>query len=217
MKRSFAGTSRRADPPACRRRRLRGQRPHKARDLYASAACRAVAVTNRLRSADHPQASRHRAVRAFCYRARMPRTRGRRSKRSSPRADVPAWRATPPRGIARRSSVRRRMLPSIIQQCATAKAAYKYRVRDAAEDLQVLNALAGLTSRRKRGSRWRICGRSSADSGARGQRRRRARCDHLAVATNATFPPCAPHLHRRRTGVVPPVAVNRALPPVPGR
>jgi hypothetical protein len=99
----------------------RGTRP------YASAAYDdALAMLNRLRSADHPAAS-SRTIdqhRAFCLLAPL-RRRGTGDRSGGRRrAVVPAPGDASPRIRLAFTSVRRRMLPSIIQRYAAAKAAF---------------------------------------------------------------------------------------------
>src|SRR3954447_14538891 len=122
-----------------------------ARDLYASAAYDdALVALNRLRSADH-RASQSRAIeqyRAFCLLA-LGRAADAEQAIEAVVAAEPSFQPgetdASPRIRLAFTSVRRRMLPSIIQQkYAVAKAAYDRKDFAAAADgfAQVLTALA---------------------------------------------------------------------------
>ncbi len=122
-----------------------------ARELYASAAYDdALAVLNRLRSSDHP-ASQSRAIeqyRAFCLLA-LGRAADAEQAIEAVVAAEPTYRPgdsdVAPRVRAMFSDVRRRMLPSIIQQkYAQAKAAFDRKdfVTAAAAFSQVLVTMA---------------------------------------------------------------------------
>ena len=122
-----------------------------ARDLYASAAYDdALAVLNRLRAADHP-ASQSRAIeqyRAFCLLA-LGRSADAEQAIEAVVAAEPSFQPgagdVSPRIRSVFTTVRRRMLPSIIQQkYALAKAAFDRKEFAAAADgfAQVLTALA---------------------------------------------------------------------------
>ena len=122
-----------------------------ARDLYASAAYDdALAMLNRLRSADHP-ATQSRAIeqyRAFCLLA-LGRPADAEQAIEAVVAAEPSFQPgegdASPRIRSAFTTVRRRMLPSIIQQkYAQAKAAFDRKEYAAAADgfTQVLAALA---------------------------------------------------------------------------
>jgi tetratricopeptide (TPR) repeat protein len=122
-----------------------------ARDLYASAAYDdALTMLNRLRSSDHP-ASQSRAIeqyRAFCLLA-LGRPADAEQAIEAVVAAEPSYQPgesdASPRIRSAFTSVRRRMLPSIIQQkYAEAKAAFDRKEFGVAADgfAQVLTALA---------------------------------------------------------------------------
>src|SRR5258707_9840690 len=123
-----------------------------ARDLYASAAYDdALTMLNRLRSSEHP-ASQSRAIeqyRAFCLLA-LGRAADAEQAIEAVVAAEPSFQPgetdASPRIRSAFTTVRRRMLPSIIQQkYAQAKVAYDRKEFAAAADgfTQVLVALAG--------------------------------------------------------------------------
>jgi TonB family protein len=122
-----------------------------ARDLYASAAYDdALAVLNRLRAKDHP-ASQSRAIeqyRAFCLLALGRATDAEQAIEAVVAAEpsyLPSDSDASPRVRSAFTTVRRRMLPNIIQQqYALAKAAFDRREWAVAADLfkWVLTALA---------------------------------------------------------------------------
>src|SRR5262245_49933229 len=122
-----------------------------ARDLYASAAYDdALAVLNKLRATDHP-ASQARAIeqyRAFCLLALGRATDAEQAIEAVVAAEpsyLPSDSDASPRVRSAFTTVRRRMLPNIIQQqYALAKAAFDRREWAVAADLfkWVLTALA---------------------------------------------------------------------------
>jgi hypothetical protein len=187
-----------------------------ARDLYASAAYDdALSVLNRLRSSEHP-ASQSRAIeqyRAFCLLA-LGRPADAEQAIEAVVAAEPTY--TPgdgdasPRIRSAFTAVRRRMLPSIIQQkYAQAKAAFdrkdfwrrRRRLHAGAER-------AGRPGRRDRSQASASVGSADAGGrfpGARGEGGRSTaraagtgRCRHAASAAAGTG--AASHLHGRRNG-----------------
>ena len=203
-----------------------------ARDLYASAAYDdALTVLNRLRSSDHP-ASQSRAIeqyRAFCLLA-LGRSADAEQAIEAVVAAEPTFQPgetdASPRIRSAFTSVRRRMLPSIIQQkYAPAKAAFDRKDFAAAADgfTQVLNALADPDVAAEAQAAAAV---GSADArrrlpGARGQGRGAAAA---AAARRSSSPPpppptpVAPRIYTGgETGIVPPAVVNQTLPPFPGQ
>jgi TonB family protein len=202
-----------------------------ARELYASAAYDdALAVLNRLRSSDHP-ASQLRAIeqyRAFCLLALGRSTDAEQAIEAVVVAEPtfqPGETDASPRIRSAFTSVRRRMLPSIIQQkYAQAKAAFDRKEFAAANDgfTQVLAALAdqdvAVEARQSPLADLRTLAGGFQELAAKAS----APPPVLAVAPVAVpLPPAAPLTPRiytgGETGVVPPIVVNQALPPFPGQ
>jgi len=202
-----------------------------ARELYASAAYDdALAVLNRLRSSDHP-ASQLRAIeqyRAFCLLALGRSTDAEQAIEAVVVAEPtfqPGETDASPRIRSAFTSVRRRMLPSIIQQkYAQAKAAFDRKEFAAANDgfTQVLAALAdqdvAVEARQPPLADLRTLAGGFQELAAKAS----APPPVLAVAPVAVpLPPAAPLTPRiytgGETGVVPPIVVNQALPPFPGQ
>ena len=163
-----------------------------ARDLYASAAYDdALTMLNRLRSAEHP-ASQSRAIdqyRAFCLLA-LGRPADAEQAIEAVVAAEPMYQPgesdASPRIRSAFTLVRRRMLPSIIQQkYAQAKAAFDRKEWPAAADgfTQVLAALA--------------------DQDVAAEAKQPPLSDLRATAAAATTTRRSPHLHRRRNGRYP--------------
>ena len=206
-----------------------------ARDLYASAAYDdALVVLNRLRASDHP-ASQSRAIeqyRAFCLLA-LGRSADAEQAIEAVVAAEPTFQPgesdASPRIRSAFTTVRRRMLPSLIQQkYAQAKAAFDRKDFASASDgfAQVLSALG------------------DPDVSAEAKQPPLADMRTLALgfqelAVKATAPPpppppppppapiaapapppapATPRVYTGgETGIVPPTAVNQTLPPFPGQ
>ena len=202
-----------------------------ARELYASAAYDdALAVLNRLRSSDHP-ANQARAIeqyRAFCLLALGRATDAEQAIEAVVAAEPtfqPGESDASPRIRSAFTSVRRRMLPSIIQQkYAQAKAAFDRKEFAAAADgfTQVLTALAdqdvAVEARQSPLADLRTLAGGFQELAAKAA----APPPVLAVApVVAPLPPAAPLTPRIYTGgesgVIPPAIVNQALPPFPGQ
>jgi TonB family protein len=204
-----------------------------ARDLYASAAYDdALVVLNKLRSADHP-ASQSRAIeqyRAFCLLALGRAADAEQAIEAVVVAEPtfqPGDSDASPRIRQAFTSVRRRMLPSIIQQkYASAKAAFDRREFAAAADgfTQVLNALGDpdLVSEAKQpplsdlrtlaGGFHELAAKASAPPPAPPPPA------PVVVAAAAPAPPPAPRIYSGgETGLVLPVALNQSLPAFPGQ
>ena len=203
-----------------------------ARDLYASAAYDdALVVLNRLRSADHP-ASQSRAIeqyRAFCLLA-LGRSADAEQAIEAVVAAEPSYQPgdsdASPRIRSAFTSVRRRMLPSIIQQkYAAAKAAFDRKEFAAAADgfTQVLTALADqdVASEAKQpplsdlrmlaGGFQELAARASAPPPPPPP-------PAPAAAPAPPPPPVAPRIYTGgETGITPPTIVSQALPPFPGQ
>ena len=203
-----------------------------ARDLYASAAYDdALAVLNRLRASDHP-ASQSRAIeqyRAFCLLA-LGRSADAEQAIEAVVAAEPSFQPgdgdASPRIRLAFTSVRRRMLPSIIQQrYAAAKAAFDRKEFAAAADgfTQVLTALADQDV----ASEARQAPLSDLRTLAGGFQELAAKAaapppppPPAPVAAPVSPPPlpAAPRIYTGgETGVVPPTTVSQALPPFPGQ
>ena len=202
-----------------------------ARDLYASAAYDdALAVLNRLRASDHP-ASQSRAIeqyRAFCLLA-LGRSADAEQAIEAVVAAEPSFQPgdgdASPRIRLAFTSVRRRMLPSIIQQrYAAAKAAFDRKEFAAAADgfTQVLTALADQDV----ASEARQAPLSDLRTLAGGFQELAAKAaappppPPALVAAPVSPPPlpAAPRIYTGgETGVVPPTTVSQALPPFPGQ
>jgi len=205
-----------------------------ARDLYASAAYDdALTVLNRLRSSDHP-ASQSRAIeqyRAFCLLA-LGRTADAEQAIEAVVAAEPTY--TPgdgdasPRIRSAFTAVRRRMLPSIIQQkYAQAKAAFDRKDFGAAADgfTQVLNALAdqdvAAEARRPPLSDLLTLAGGFQELAAKASAPPPAPPAPVVAAAPPPPPPAAPAQPRvytgGETGIVAPAVINQALPPFPGQ
>jgi len=187
-------------------------------------------VLNRLRSSDHP-ASQLRAIeqyRAFCLLALGRSTDAEQAIEAVVVAEPtfqPGETDASPRIRSAFTSVRRRMLPSIIQQkYAQAKAAFDRKEFAAANDgfTQVLAALAdqdvAVEARQPPLADLRTLAGGFQELAAKAS----APPPVLAVAPVAVpLPPAAPLTPRiytgGETGVVPPIVVNQALPPFPGQ
>jgi TonB family protein len=200
-----------------------------ARDLYASAAYDdALAVLNRLRASDHP-ASQSRTIeqyRAFCLLA-LGRSADAEQAIEAVVAAEPSFQPgesdASPRIRLAFTSVRRRMLPSIIQQkYAVAKAAYdRKEFATAAEGFtQVLTALADqdVASEAKQpplsdlrtlaGGFQELAAKAAAPPPPPAP----------VVVQVAPPPPAAPRIYTGgETGVVAPAVVSQTLPPFPGQ
>jgi TonB family protein len=204
-----------------------------ARELYASAAYDdALAVLNRLRSSEHP-ASQSRAIeqyRAFCLLALGRSTDAERAIEAVVVAEPtfqPAESDASPRIRSAFTSVRRRMLPSIIQQTyAAAKAAFDRKEFAAAADgfTRVLTALAdqdvAAEARQSPLADLRTLAGGFQELAAKASAPPPVLPSVAPVAT--PLPPAAAPLPPRvytggETGVVAPVIVNQALPPFPGQ
>jgi TonB family protein len=202
-----------------------------ARDLYASAAYDdALAVLNRMRSSDHP-ASQSRAIeqyRAFCLLALGRAADAEQAIEAVVVAEPsfqPGESDASPRIRTAFTSVRRRMLPSIIQQkYATAKAAYDRREFAAAAEgfSQVLNALAdpdvASEARQPPLSDLRTLAGGFQELAVKA-----ATPPPLPVVAPVTAPvpppaPAPPRIYTGgETGIATPVVVNQTLPPFPGQ
>jgi TonB family protein len=197
-----------------------------ARDLYASAAYDdALAVLNRLRAADHP-ASQSRAIeqyRAFCLLA-LGRSADAEQAIEAVVAAEPSFQPGAgdfsPRIRSVFTTVRRRMLPSIIQQkYALAKAAFDRKEFAAAADgfAQVLTALADqdVAAEAKQpplsdlrtlaGGFQELAAKSAAPPPPP---------PAPVVASAPPPPPAAPRIYTGgESNVIPPTIVNQTLPP----
>ena len=201
-----------------------------ARDLYASAAYDdALTVLNRMRSADHP-ASQSRAIeqyRAFCFLA-LGRAADAEQAIEAVVAAEPSFQPgesdASPRIRSAFTTVRRRMLPSIIQaKYAQAKAAFDRKEYASAADgfTQVLNALADQDVAAE-ANQPPLSDVKMLASGFQELAAKAAAPPPpppAPVAAPAPQPP--PALPRIYTGsesnVTNPVAVNQTLPPFPGQ
>jgi TonB family protein len=207
-----------------------------ARDLYASAAYDdALAVLNRLRSADHP-AGQSRTIeqyRAFCLLALGRASDAEQAIEAVVVAEpsyLPSDSDASPRVRSAFTTVRRRMLPTIIQQqYAQAKAAFDRKDFGAAAEgfRQVLAGLADpdvaaeakqppLVDLRQLASGF---GELSAKAAAP-PTAPPAPAPALAAAPVAVAPSIPPPPRIYNAGdpnVMPPVAMNQALPPYPGQ
>jgi TonB family protein len=192
-----------------------------ARDLYASAAYDdALIMLNRLRSSEHP-ASQSRAIeqyRAFCLLAL-----GRSADAEQAIEAVVAADATRIRSAF--TSVRRRMLPSIIQQkYAQAKAAFDRKDFAAAADgfTQVLNALAdqdvAAEARKPPLSDLRTLAGGFQELAAKAAAPPPPSPLPVVVPPQPPPVPAAPRIYTGgETGIVAPGIVSQALPPFPGQ
>jgi TonB family protein len=204
-----------------------------ARDLYASAAYDdALTLLNRLRSADHP-ASQSRAIdqyRAFCLLA-LGRPGDAEQAIEAVVAAEPMFQPgesdASPRIRSAFTVVRRRMLPSIIQQkYAQAKAAFDRKEFGAAADgfTQVLTALAdqdvAAEAKQPPLSDLRTLAGGFQELAAKAAAPPPPPPAPVVVAAPPPPPPppAAPRIYTGgETGIVPPVVVNQALPSFPGQ
>jgi TonB family protein len=202
-----------------------------ARDLYASAAYDdALSVLNRLRSSEHP-ASQSRAIeqyRAFCLLA-LGRPADAEQAIEAVVAAEPTY--TPgdgdasPRIRSAFTAVRRRMLPSIIQQkYAQAKAAFDRKDFGAAADgfTQVLNALADqdVAAEAKRPPLSDLLTLAGGFQELAAKAAPPAPPAPVVAATPAPPPPvpAPPRIYTGgETGIMAPAVINQALPPFPGQ
>jgi TonB family protein len=203
-----------------------------ARDLYASAAYDdALTMLNRLRSAEHP-ASQSRAIeqyRAFCLLA-LGRSADAEQAIEAVVAAEPSFQPgetdASPRIRSAFTTVRRRMLPSIIQQkYAQAKVAYDRKEFGAAADgfAYVLTALAdqdvAVEARQPPLSDLKTLAGGFQELAAKAAAPPPPPPPAPVVAAPAPPPPpAAPRIYTGgETGVTPPVVVNQMLPPFPGQ
>ena len=202
-----------------------------ARDLYASAAYDdALTVLNRLRSSEHP-ANQSRAIeqyRAFCLLA-LGRSADAEQAIEAVVAAEPSFQPgdgdASPRVRLAFTSVRRRMLPSIIQQrYAVAKAAFDRKEFASAADgfAQVLTALADrdVASEAKQPplSDLRTLAGGFQELAAKAAAPPPPAPAPAAIPAPPPPPPAAPRVYAGdEAGVVPPSIVSQALPPFPGQ
>jgi TonB family protein len=203
-----------------------------ARDLYASAAYDdALTVLNRLRSSDHP-ASQARAIeqyRAFCFLA-LGRPADAEQAIEAVVAAEPSYQPgesdASPRIRSAFTSVRRRMLPSIIQQkYAQAKAAFDRKEFSAAADgfTQVLSALADqdVAAEAKQpplsdlrtlaGGFQELAAKAAAPPPP-------PPAPPVVAPPPPPPPPAAPRIYTGgESGIVMPSVINQTLPPFPGQ
>jgi TonB family protein len=202
-----------------------------ARDLYASAAYDdALTVLNRLRSAEHP-ASQSRAIeqyRAFCLLALGRSADAEQAIEAVVAADAtfqPGETDASPRIRSAFTSVRRRMLPSIIQQkYAQAKAAFDRKEFAAAADgfTQVLTALAdqdvAAEAKQPPLSDLRTLAGGFQELAAKAAAPPPPLPAPVVVAPLPPPAPVAPRIYTGgETGIVMPVVVNQSLPSFPGQ
>ncbi|HEX3644078.1 MAG TPA: TonB family protein [Vicinamibacterales bacterium] len=202
-----------------------------ARDLYASAAYDdALTMLNRLRSAEHP-ASQSRAneqYRAFCLLALGRSADAEQAIEAVVAADAtfqPGETDASPRIRSAFTSVRRRMLPSIIQQkYAQAKAAFDRKEFAAAADgfTQVLTALAdqdvAVEAKQPPLSDLRTLAGGFQELAAKAAAPPPPPPAPVVVAPPPPAVPAAPRIYTGgETGIVPPVVVNQSLPSFPGQ
>jgi TonB family protein len=206
-----------------------------ARDLYASAAYDdALKVLNRLRSSDHP-ASQSRTIeqyRAFCLLALGRPTDAEQAIEAVVAAEptyTPGDGDASPRIRSAFTTVRRRMLPSIIQQkYGQAKAAFDRRDFGAAADgfTQVLNVLAdqdvAAEASRPPLSDLRTLAVGFQELAAKAAAPAPPPPPLAPVAAPTPPPapvvPVAPRIYTGgETGIVQPGVINQALPPFPGQ
>jgi len=201
-----------------------------ARDLYASAAYDdALTMLNRLKSADHP-ASQSRAIdqyRAFCLLA-LGRSGDAEQAIEAVVAAEPSFQPgetdASPRIRSAFTSVRRRMLPSIIQaKYAQAKASYDRKEFAAAADgfAQVLTALGdqdvAAESKQPPLSDLRMLAGGFQELAAKAAAPPPPP-PPAPVAAPAPPPPAAPRIYTGgEQNIVVPVVVSQALPPFPGQ
>jgi TonB family protein len=205
-----------------------------ARDLYASASYDdALTMLNRLRSSEHP-ASQSRAIeqyRAFCLLA-LGRPADAEQAIEAVVAAEPTYQPgesdASPRIRSAFTSVRRRMLPSIIQQkYAQAKAAFDRKEFAAAADgfNYVLTALSDqdvaaeakqppLSDLRTLAGGFQELAAKAAAAAAPPP----PPPAPVVVAPPPPPPPSAPRIYTGgESGIAPPVTVSQALPPFPGQ
>jgi TonB family protein len=202
-----------------------------ARDLYASAAYDdALTMLNRLRSAEHP-ASQSRAIeqyRAFCLLALGRSADAEQAIEAVVAADAtfqPGETDASPRIRSAFTSVRRRMLPSIIQQkYAQAKAAFDRKEFAAAADgfTQVLTALAdqdvAVEAKQPPLSDLRTLAGGFQELAAKAAAPPPPPPAPVVVAPPPPAVPAAPRIYTGgETGIVPPVVVHQSLPSFPGQ
>jgi TonB family protein len=203
-----------------------------ARDLYASAAYDdALTLLNRLRSAEHP-ASQSRAIeqyRAFCLLA-LGRPADAQQAIEAVVAAEPSYQPgesdASPRIRSAFTAVRRRMLPSIIQQkYAEAKAAFDRKEFAAAADgfTQVLTALAdqdvATEAKQPPLSDLRTLAGGFQELAAKAAAPPPPPPPAPAVEPPAPPPPpSAPRIYTGvESGIIAPSILNQALPPFPGQ
>ena len=204
-----------------------------ARDLYASAAYDdALTVLNRLRSSEHP-ASQSRAIeqyRAFCLLALGRPTDAEQAIEAVVAAEPtyqPGEGDASPRIRSAFTAVRRRMLPSIIQQkYAQAKAAFDRKEFGPAADGfgYVLTALAdqdvAAEAKQPPLSDLRTLAGGFQELAAKAAAPPPPPPAPVVVAPPPPPPPppAAPRIYTGgETGIVPPAVINQALPPFPGQ
>jgi TonB family protein len=202
-----------------------------ARDLYASAAYDdALTMLNRLRSAEHP-ASQSRAIeqyRAFCLLALGRSADAEQAIEAVVAADAtfqPGETDASPRIRSAFTSVRRRMLPSIIQQkYAQAKAAYDRKEFGSAADgfAQVLTALAdqdvAAEAKQPPLSDLRTLAGGFQELAAKAAAPPPPPPAPVVVAPPPPPAPVVPKIYTGgESGIVGPVIVTQTLPPFPGQ
>jgi len=202
-----------------------------ARDLYASAAYDdALEVLNRLRSSDHP-ATQSRAIeqyRAFCLLA-LGRSADAEQAIEAVVAAEPTFQPgesdASPRIRSAFTTVRRRMLPSIIQQkYAAAKAAYDRKEFGAAADgfTQVLAALAdkdvAAEAKQPPLSDLKTLAGGFQELAAKAAAPPPPPPLPVVVAAAPPPAPAAPRIYTgSESGITPPAVINQSLPPFPGQ
>jgi hypothetical protein len=203
-----------------------------ARDLYASAAYDdALTMLNRLRASEHP-ASQSRAIeqyRAFCLLA-LGRAADAEQAIEAVVAAEPSFQPgetdASPRIRSAFTTVRRRMLPSIIQQkYAQAKVAYDRKEFGAAADgfAYVLTALAdqdvAVEAKQPPLSDLRTLAGGFQELAAKAAAPPPPPPPAPVVAPVAPPPPpAAPRIYTGgETGILPPVVISQSLPPFPGQ
>jgi len=202
-----------------------------ARDLYASAAYDdALTVLNRLRAAEHP-ASQSRAIeqyRAFCLLALGRSADAEQAIEAVVAADAtfqPGETDASPRIRSAFTSVRRRMLPSIIQQkYAQAKAAFDRKEFAAAADgfTQVLTALAdqdvAVEAKQPPLSDLRTLAGGFQELAAKAAAPPPPPPAPVVVVPPPPPAPVAPRVYTGgESGIVAPVVVTQTLPSFPGQ
>ena len=187
-------------------------------------------MLNRLRSAEHP-ASQSRAIeqyRAFCLLALGRSADAEQAIEAVVAADAtfqPGETDASPRIRSAFTSVRRRMLPSIIQQkYAQAKAAFDRKEFAAAADgfTQVLTALAdqdvAVEAKQPPLSDLRTLAGGFQELAGEGGGSAPPPPAPVVVAPPPPPAPVAPRIYTgAETGIVAPVIVSQALPPFPGQ